>query len=633
MRYTARELAELRLPGLPSRPHKVRAMAARQGWGYTEQTGRGGTRRLYAVASLPEAAQAALIARQAAPVVTTPPETSAPDAPESHWAIAGERARACVIAADLIDRGTPRAAAYRAAATQAQGASARSVRRWLSAVASAPRHEWARLLLPAWQSRTERAECHPEAWAFFVADYLRASAPPFTSCYRRTVDVAKGKRWTPVPSLTAMRRRLQAEIPRAVIVAAREGTEVLERLYPAQERDKRHLMALEAVNADGHKFDVMVRWPDGSVCRPVLLGFQDLASGKILSWRVDRTEHGDLVRLAFGDMIEQWGIPRAIYLDNGRGFANKWFTGRSEWRFRFKVRPEEPIGLLKQLGVDVRWVTPYHGQAKPIERAWRDLCTEIARHPLCEGAYTGSDPTRKPHNYGSHVVELEDFLRVVEVAIREHNARKGRLAKICGGKSFDQVFAASYAQATIRRVTDAQRRLLMLAAERIRVRKGSGCVHLIGNRYWAPGLVQYEGQDVVLRFDPSHAKRGVYVYELGGKYICHAECIAAVGFDDRTAARDHAQARKAFIKAQQQALKAERQFTAAELGEMHLAAQGAAKSAPKPAAKVTRLVPSVPSVPRVEPTPAETERRERTDDLILAAGRAARAALARRATG
>lgn len=626
--YTARELARLRLPGVPTSPDKVRAKAARLGWRYEEVVARGGPRRLYAVDSLPPEAQAALTLRATPEPVASGPAPARDEAPESHWQIAAHRAQACQLVAELLARSTARESAYQIAAEHTGAGSSRSVRRWWATVEREPRSEWTRLLLPAWVGRGGRASCHPQAWEAFKSDYLRASAPSAAACYRRTLDLAKANGWQPVPSLNALQRRLQAEVPRAVVVAAREGREAIERLYPAQERRRDHLHALEAVNADGHRCDVMVRWPDGSVGRPVLLGFQDLYSGKVLAWRVDRTEHGDLVRLTFGDLVERWGVPRHLYLDNGRGFANKWFTGRSEWRFRFKVRAEEPVGLLKQLGVEVHWVTPYHGQAKPIERAWRDLVESIARHPSCEGAYTGSNPARKPHNYGQRTVDLEDFLRLVEAQIREHNARTGRRSRVCAGRSLDAAFDESYTRATIPRVTEAQRRLLFLATEATRVRKGTGSVHLLGNRYWAPELVELEGQDVVLRFDPSHAKRGVYAYTLDGRYICHAECFDAVGFDDRSQAREHARRRKAFMKATRAALEAERTLTAAELGELHLAAQGAPAKRPK--TRVTRLV--VPQV-AVEPTPDECAQRERAEDLILAAGRAAREALARRVAG
>jgi len=76
-------------------------------------------------------------------------------------------------------------------------------------------------------------------------------------------------------------------------------------MFPAQRRDRSALHAMEVVNCDGHKIDVTCVWPDGTKGRPVIWAFQDVYSGKTLSWRVDRTENTDSFRLAFADMVTQ----------------------------------------------------------------------------------------------------------------------------------------------------------------------------------------------------------------------------------------------------------------------------------------------------------------------------------------
>ncbi|HOK71525.1 MAG TPA: hypothetical protein PLM83_08745, partial [Bacillota bacterium] len=39
---------------------------------------------------------------------------------------------------------------------------------------------------------------------------------------------------------------------------------------------------------------------------------------------------------------------------------------------------------------EVHWTTPYHGQSKPIERAWKTLCEEVSKHPKFAGALSDS---------------------------------------------------------------------------------------------------------------------------------------------------------------------------------------------------------------------------------------------------
>lgn len=62
---------------------------------------------------------------------------------------------------------------------------------------------------------------HPDAWAYFVAHYLRPVQPPFAVSYRDMVRVAEDNGWSPIPSLSALRRRMDTEISAKAQLAAR----------------------------------------------------------------------------------------------------------------------------------------------------------------------------------------------------------------------------------------------------------------------------------------------------------------------------------------------------------------------------------------------------------------------------
>jgi len=452
-----------------------------------------------------------------------------------------------------------------------QGFSAASYYGWEQRIAGVARDDRLAYLMDRYVGRVADSEaCTPAAWDFLLADYLRpeAKARPFEVCYRTMASVAKAKGWT-IPSCRTMSRRLMKEVPMVVQVLKRDGVDALKRMFPAQERDRSMFHAMEAVNVDGHTFDVFVKWPDGSIGRPCLVGFQDLYSGMILSWRVDRSENKELVRLAIGDMVMNWGIPDMCWLDNGRAFASKWITGGVANRYRFKVKEEEPSGLLTDLGVQIHWTTPYHGQAKPIERAWRDFCQNIATDPRFAGAYTGNNPTAKPENYGSHAVPIDEFIKVLAWGVHEHNNRPKRESAVCGGKlSFRAAFEASYAQAPIRKATQQQYRLWLLAAEGVTARKVDGSVHIEGNRYWAEFLTQHRGDKLVVRFDPQDLHADVHLYSLSGAYLGAAQCVEAAGFADVEAARAHASARNAWVKAAKDMAKAEQRMSVEEMAAM-----------------------------------------------------------------
>jgi hypothetical protein len=578
--YSAADLAGL--PGLPGTDRNIRARADREGWQSRMRNGRGGGKE-YAFTSLPAATQAALLLRERPAQISTRPSPAPSDAQlRSAWQryeqakqpmkdVAALRLKALDTVEGLVRAGTPLMQARAIVAAQLQrdgvrGASSASLARWQQAVDRAHHADWLALLLPHYTGRTATADIEPEAWELFKADYLRLEQPTAQSCYDRLQRIAAPRGWT-LPSLKTFTRRVQRELPRAVRVLAREGEEALDRMYPAQIRDRSMFEALDGVNSDGHRWDINVRFPDGTVGRPCILGWQDLGRGKLLAYRLGDHENSDMVRLSFGDMVREYGIPGSVYLDNGRAFASKWITGGTPNRYRFKVRPEDPTGLITSLvGADnVHWVTPYRGQAKPIERMWRDFCDRIAKHPAFAGAYVGNSPATKPENYGSRVIEWADFERVVADEVRAHNARTGRKLKSCAGRSFDAAFAESYARITVRKVSDEQLRRLLLATEAVTVSPVNGSVSLAGNRYWTEALAEHAGRKVVLRVDPHHLQGEAHVYALDGTFIATAPCTAAVGFADVNAAREHARGRKQHRRAAKDMLAAERLMDAAQV--------------------------------------------------------------------
>lgn len=619
--YTAAELAALALPGLKN-ARIVRLRASAEGWPSVSRPTRGGECRWYPLATLPESVQVGVAERVAQ--ASSGGEAVSVDraADDARLAVARERLAIVARVEAALEAGASLRDALSTVAAESETA-ARTIRRWRDRVRGLPRTEWLEALVPGWRGGGACAEVHEQAWAYFKADYLRGSKPGFRAVYRRLVDVAQKSGWTPIPSLDALKARFRREVPHETVVLKRQGPEALARLYPAQERDRTSFRVLEAINADGHRFDVQATWPDGSIGRPVIVAFQDLRSSKIVGWRIDKTENADLVRLAFADVVSQWGVPEHAYLDNGRGFASKWITGGSRWRFRFKVREEDVEGVMGAVGVKhIHWCTPYHGQSKPIEKAFGDLCESIARHPFCEGAYTGPSPVAKPHNYGTRTVEIGAFVEHVAAQLAEHNARPKREGANVRGRSFDDVFAEGYAEGPVQRASEAQQRMLLLAAERKRVRQGTGCVYLAENRYWAPGLAPLQGQDVILRFDPHRLHDRVYVYRLDGSYLCEAECQAPVGFGDATAARDHARQRSAWVKAKRAQAKAQVQFSPSELAQMHLDAripERAAARAARP--KVLRPLFGAPSGPaRPVESPPESSTTPPASDPARAAG-------------
>jgi len=583
--YSAAELAALALPGIPGGERGIQLRAKKENWaGRTnvaggkltrKREGRGGGVE-YHYTLLPSATQAKIVLDHAPakePKEIVHDEHTASEL-WTHFEGLSDKRKAdakkklhVINSVELFQRGglTKNLAVETVAANE--GVASSTVYNWLKAIAGVAKADRLPALAPRYAGRTKTVDCPDEIWESIKSDFLRAERRTFESCYRLGKQIADAQ-GLKLPSVKTLQRRIDREVAVPVQILARKGVDALKALYPAQERDRSVFHALEAVNADGHKFDVWVQWPDEpKPIRAMLIAIQDLYSGMFVGWRIAKSENQVAVRLAIGDMVEKFGIPDHIYLDNGRSFASKWLTGGIANRFRFKIKDDEPVGILTQLGVEVHWTLPYSGQSKPIERAFRDFCNDIAKHSEFEGAWTGNNPLNKPENYGSRAVPLEDFVRVINEGIHAHNKRPDRRAKVCKGRSFYQTFKESYEKSIINRATEEQQRLWLLAAEGVQAARIDGSIKLMGNRYWADFLHAHMGQKLVIRFDPDNLHAGIHVYRLDGSYLDKANVVEAVGFSDADAARDHGRKRKQFMNNNKANLALHKTLTGQEIAD------------------------------------------------------------------
>lgn len=473
--------------------------------------------------------------------------------------------------------GVSAGAATRAICTEF-GVSTSTVWQWRKRIKGVPRELWVCYLAPEFTGNVTRADIDAESLELLKADYLRPEQPTKAACIRRLRESARPG--AVLPSDRTMARILDS-IPRVTAEIKRRGRQAVEHLYPAQQRLKSTLRALEQINGDGYMHNLWVRFPDGEVRRPKTWVWQDIYSSRVLTWRTDKTEHTDVIRLSFGDLIEQYGIPDRVTIDNTMAAANKTMTGGAKFRNRYRVNTEEALGVFTLVNTEVKFTKVRWGQSKPIERinGIGGLGEYIDKAPELAGAWTGSSPLDKPEYDGkTRVIDLADLERVIEREIKALNARTGRKGAMHKGGSFDELFNASYSTIIPRRATEAQRRFWLLAAETVRAKASNGEITLgagritgerIANRYWDAALADYAGRELVARFDPAKLHDGVHVYTMDGRYICFAACVEAAGFNDQNAGREHNRARTQFVRASKIAADAETRMTVLEVAKAY----------------------------------------------------------------
>lgn len=609
--------------GLPKTERGIVTAAKREAWKSRKKSiGKG---KEYHIDSLPEKARIALIISEQrknnatttqGKRIATP--AASPAQTESLWVVydkapqqlkdqANERLQSVLLFESLTDAGLSKGDAI-SYIMEETGKSRRSIYDYLTAIKPYAKSDWLAALLPRYAAKKKRrATCTDKAWEFFKADYLRPEKPDLRACYERLKRASKEHQWD-IPTEKTLSNWIKKRVPAELVILKREGEHALMRRYPSQDRTVETLHALEWINGDGYQHNVFVIWPDGSIKRPKTWFWQDIYSRKILSYRVDLTENTDQIRLSFGDLVEQYGIPTDVTIDNTRAAANKWMTGGVPNRYRFKVKEDDPLGLFPSLGIKVHWTSVIagkgHGQAKPIERAFGvgGLGEYVDKHPAFAGAYTGANPMAKPDNYADKAVTLDVFLTTLNQEIVEWNAREGRNTEMAGGvQSYDQVFNSSYKNAPIRKASIEQRRLWLLSAESINIKMDGSFTLDAGkktgigrNRYFSHDLISYAEakKKIVIRFDPYSLHETVYCYTLDGRFICDADILDKVGFGDTHIARAFHRNRTQFVKAQKEAAKAEFQMDVLEVAE-----KLPAPTLPDPAAnKVSRITPSINNI-------------------------------------
>lgn len=569
--FSAAELAAARLPGLPATKKGVSLLAAREGWAERQDSegrslarprkGRGGGVEFY-ISLLPEAAQARVMA------VPKDNPSERPDR-ESSWmrwerlpaSMRAEAQRRLEVIQQIeafMRRGMGKEAALQTVVAQA-GREARAagqprpfsestVRGWFARIAGVDAADRLVYLAPDYCGRTAKAEITREAFDTFAADYLRNSLPSFEACYRRLLRVAAEEGWT-VPSAKTLQRRLDAEIPQGVQLFLRKGDNALAHSFPHLERSRAGIGALQIVNLDGHTWDNRVEWPDGTISRPLSVAVQDIASGKVLAVRFDQTLNQHLVRLALADCFRLYGLPDKLLVDNGRENAAASIAGGLPTRWRWKVREEDPAGILKMLGIEATWAKPYWGQSKPIERMFRDWAGELAKHPAFEGSYTGPNTASKPANYGSRAIPIAEFEARIRSELVFYNAQLGRTGAHMAGRSFDQVFDALVERRQPRRATAEQLRLCLMQSEPVSMDRRTHTVRVADHRYCSAELLAIKAQRVVVRFDPENLLAPVHVYTIDGRYLAEAQNIAPGSFDNLADGRRQGRALAEYKKA------------------------------------------------------------------------------------
>ena len=365
-----------------------------------------------------------------------------------------------------------------------------------------------------------------EAWELFYSLYMTQQRRSIKLCYDLTLIEHPD-----IPSVDAFERRIR-KIPKIAVVRYREGAHAAENLLPAMERSKLDIESNDIWFSDHHLLDVFVQSPDGQKpIRPWLTVFFDARSNRVMSHVLRAASPSSTaVKKCFRLGVEEHGIPREVYFDNGKDYRAKDFDR------------DYPMSLVKQLNFNVIYATKYHGQAKTVERFFGTLESRFGKR---FDTYTGRDAKTRPECMripDSEILTLAPTFKAFEQYLvdyfREYNSTPSR-GRDMGGKCPNEVFVENLKTRHVIRDHDALRLLCGNSDERV-VNKGG--ISIKNNTYFHDLLVPHIGEHVIVVFDPENIDK-VAVFDMKFSAICTAKARIQTAFR-RTTDEDYNRAVK-----------------------------------------------------------------------------------------
>lgn len=260
---------------------------------------------------------------------------------------------------------------------------------------------------------------------------------------------------------------------------------------------------MDVVIGDVHPVDIYYRRRDGSVATAKAIAWLDLATNRI--W-IDLVflEKGKGIRAAhiaasFVRMACEWGMPRALYVDNGSEYkAVTEFLADALKLIDDQGRKIDDIAPWADRAANVINALPYNAPAKPIEGIFNLL--EKQYFSGIPGYIAGDRLRKKTANHGREpdpfpgtIDELRDLIANC-VALYNKMPQKGRALK---GKSPNDALRIAIEEGWT--TIGIERDLLRLAFATPKVHEVTqGWIEVKGRRYTSRALQRYQGDRVTV---------------------------------------------------------------------------------------------------------------------------------------
>lgn len=331
-----------------------------------------------------------------------------------------------------------------------------------------------------------------------------------------------------VPSYFAANRFIN-KLSKTEVQRGRMGNREIKSIRPFVRRDTSQMWPADAYTADGHTFDAEVAHPmHGRAFRPEITTVLDIGTRRAVGWSAGLAESTWAVLDALRHACLTGGIPAIFYVDNGSGYKNAAMSA-------------EATGFIARIGATLTHSLPYNSQARGLEE--RSHQSIWVRGAKTLPTYMGADMDREAKQKAYKITRADlrlvgssrllmpwsDFVQWCEEQIDAYNNRPHRaLPKIRDnetGKMRHQSPNEAWQQAVIEgwqpvMVEPHEADDLFRPYKEAKANRGE--VRLFGNLYFHPDLEHHHGETVRVGYDIHDASR-VWVRDQQGRLICVAE--------------------------------------------------------------------------------------------------------------
>lgn len=208
--------------------------------------------------------------------------------------------------------------------------------------------------------------------------------------------------------------RWYERIPSAVKVMARKGADVFSSTQDILSfRDIAAIQPMDYVVMDHRQLDLFCLsavtggW---KLVRPWLTAAIDMRTRKWLAWVIVETPSSDSIATVLRKIFLEYGIPKAVYWDNGKDFRCEWLEGRDRRKseaFRARGLHEGMRGVLETLNVRVHHAIVKRARSKIIEPNFVNTSNYDRTLPW----WCGHKPTERPQQFGELIEKHERWLK------------------------------------------------------------------------------------------------------------------------------------------------------------------------------------------------------------------------------